>query len=284
MRVKAPFQLIDSHIHYWLAEGPDRSWDPKAPKPDTEPWPVERLLAHAAEQGVDRVVQIVPSMMGYDNRYALEAAQQYPDKVVGVFARIDPVAEDMLYRLAELRSHPKFLGIRMTLFSPVERSWMEDPEPLRPLFDEAARWGFPIAVFCKGFPREMMRIAQHFPATSILVDHMSMDWRLAHPFDTWSHVLAMSKQANIVMKPSCFPEASHEEAFPYPRAQRYFRELYDAFGEDRLIWGSNFPTSKPACTYAQSVDFMLEACSYLPQSVQAKILGGTMLGFVNRKA
>lgn len=282
--MKAPFELVDSHIHYWLASTPERPWAAGAPEPDTQPWPAERLLSEAGNAGVSRVVQVVPSLLGYDNQYAFEGAERFPDKVAGVFARIDPLAPEMLTRLAELRAHPKFMGIRLTLFSPVERPWLEDATPLRPLFDEAARSGFPIAVFARGLPREMMRLAQHFPRTRILVDHMSLDWRHPHPFDVWPHVLAMAKVPNIVMKASYLPEASHEEAYPFARAKRYFRELYDAFGEDRLIWGTNFPPSKAACTYAQSVDFMLDACSYLPHSVQAKIFASNLLNVTARKA
>ncbi len=280
--MNAPFELVDSHLHYWQPSTPSRPWAAGAPEPDTEPWLVERLLAETESAGVTRVVQVVPSLLGYDNRYAFEGAERYPEKIAGVFARIDPLSADMLTRLATLRAQPKFMGIRLTLFSPVERSWLEDPAPLRPLFDEAAKRAFPIAVFARGLPREMMRLAQHYPRTRILVDHMSLDWRHTHPFDVWPHVLAMAKVPNIVMKASYLPEASHEEVYPYPRAKLHFRELYDAFGEDRLIWGSNFPPSKVACSYRQSVDFMLDACSYLPQSVQAKIFAGNLLSVTSR--
>ena len=108
--MKAPFELIDSHIHYWQADTPDRPWVVGGALPDTAPWSVDQIVAAAEAAGVSRVVQVVPSLMGYDNRYGFEGAEQCPDKVAGVFARIDPLAADMPARLAALRAHPKFMA------------------------------------------------------------------------------------------------------------------------------------------------------------------------------
>ena len=271
--MKMPFELVDSHVHYWVASTPDRPWIENGPEPDKDPWPVERLLEETTAAGVSRVVDVVPSLLGYDNRYAFEAADAHPDRVAGIYGRVDPLDADMPRILADLHAHPKFMGIRLTLLSPVERSWLVDASPLQPFFEEAERLDFPVGLFARGFPGEIMRIAQQFPRTRVIVDHMALNWRNPHPFDDWPDVLAMSKLSNVYMKVSYLPEASHEEAYPYPKAKQYFREIYEEFGEDRLIWGTNFPPSKRMCSYQQQVDFMLDACSFLPDAVQAKFFG-----------
>src|SRR5581483_795630 len=103
-------EIIDSHIHYWEPDLPERPWDPKATRIG-EPESVEQVLAAAKEAGVTKICQVTPSVMGYDNRYAFECAERYPDRVLGVFIRFDPMGADMPERLRKFRAHPKFLGV-----------------------------------------------------------------------------------------------------------------------------------------------------------------------------
>ncbi len=270
------FEIIDSHVHYWQAASVDRPWDSNALSPAPEPLSVEKILATAHEAGVQRVVQVVPSLMGYDNRYALEGAEAYQDEVLGVFARINPLAPDLAVQLGALRKHPKFLGIRVALLTPLQKTWFFDAT-LKPLFDEAARLGFPIAIYAKGYAREIGALARQHPATRFLVDHLAMDNRRAHPFEEWSDLLALADLPNVWIKASFLPEASHEEPYPYRRGQQYLLELVGTFGAARIIWGTNYPPSIHACSYRQSVEFMKQACGSLPQADQAKIFAGTLL-------
>src|SRR4051812_21395884 len=117
-------EIIDSHCHYWEPDLPNRPWDPQGAILGP-PLSCENLLALAAEAGVTKIVQVTPSIMGYDNAYSLECAERYPDKIAGVFVRLDPVGDDMPARLAEYRRHPKFWGVRITLHQGGNESWLD---------------------------------------------------------------------------------------------------------------------------------------------------------------
>ena len=72
------------------------------------------------------------------------------------------------------------------------------------------------------------------------------------------------------------PEATNER-FPFPKAKQRLRQLYDRFGADRLIWGSNYPHTRRVCTYKEAVDFVRIACDFLTEEERAKILGKTLI-------
>lgn len=271
------FEIIDSHVHYWQPATAERPWAPGANAPALEPVSVEAILDTARAAGVDRVVQVVPSLMGFDNRYAFEGAAAHRDAVVGVYVRVDPCAPDLEAQIAALVTNPQFLGIRIALLTPAQQAGFTD-DTLAPVFNAAARHGSPIALFANGHPRPIGALARRFADTRIVVDHMALYHKKADPFDEWSDVLALAALPNTWMKVSYLPEASmHAETWPYPRAQRRLRDLVDAFGTARLIFGTNYPPSRHACSYAQSVDFMRAAASYLPEAAQADLFGRTLL-------
>ena len=271
----AGFEIIDTHVHYWQAATPERPWAPGANAPAPVPLSVEEVLATARAAGVDRVVQVVPSLMGADNRYAFEGAAAHPDRVAGVVARVDPRAPDLDAQLAALVATPRFLGIRIALLTPAQQAWFND-DTLAPIFHAAARHGFHIALFANGHPRPIGALARRFPDTRVVVDHMALYHKKADPFDEWADVLALARLPNTWIKVSYLPEAAmHAEAFPFPRAQQRVRELAAAFGTGRLMFGTNYPPSRHACSYAQSVEFMRAAASFLPAEGQADLFGKT---------
>ena len=148
-------EIIDSHVHYWQPSLPDRPWDPKATQIGT-PESVEEVLAAAKPAGVTKIVQVTPSIMGYDNRYAFEGADQHPHDVLGVFIRFDPLGADMAERLAKERSKPKFLGVRLTLLSPPYNAWLQDGV-LEPFLAEAGKQKVPVAIYASYLEKQVGR-------------------------------------------------------------------------------------------------------------------------------
>jgi predicted TIM-barrel fold metal-dependent hydrolase len=266
--------IVDAHIHYWQPHLPDRPWDP-AGVDLGRPLAVEELLADAAAAGVDQVVQVTPTIMGYDNRYSFEGAQLHPDRIAGVFARFDPVAPAMAERFAELRAQPHFLGVRLTLMKPPWDTWLADGT-LEPFFDEAGRAGTPVAIYAPRQAHAILQAAHRHPATRLLVDHMAVAHQDREPFARWNDTLALAGAPNVWMKADYFPEVA---GAPYPFApiHRYVRDLYDAFGPQRLIWGSNYPPSGSAAPYKASVDLFVNEFPFIDDAGRAAILGGTLL-------
>jgi predicted TIM-barrel fold metal-dependent hydrolase len=56
-----------------------------------------------------------------------------------------------------------------------------------------------------------------------------------------------------------------------------FRELYESVGATRLIWGSNYPPAKRACTYGQALQFIRDECDFLTAADRDAILGGNFM-------
>jgi predicted TIM-barrel fold metal-dependent hydrolase len=270
--------IVDTHVHYWEPSLPGRPWD-AAGVDIGPPLSVEQLLAEARDAGIDQIVQVTPTVMGTDNRYALEGAARYPDAVAGVFGRFDPVGPDLGARVARYASEPNMLGVRITVMRPNEKDWLVD-KTLDPFLREAGRHGLMLAIFAPGQPVALGEAAQRNPETAILVDHMTLNHRDSEPFAKWNDILALEKIPNLWIKVSYLPEVAHEP-FPFPGMVSRVRDLYETFGPDRLVWGSNYPPSKRAATLAQSVQFFRDI-PFIPDDEKAKIMGGTFLQLADR--
>jgi L-fuconolactonase len=262
--------ILDTHLHYWEADTPERPHDPQGANIGP-PVPVEDLLVTTAAAGVERVIQVTPSCMGYDNRYALEGAARFPERIHGVFGRLDPAAPDIEQQLDEWHANPLTLGIRLTLF-PGGREW--DANPVwEPFWRGCAERGIPVAVYAPLQVSGLAGVAAAHPTLTLLVDHCALSHDPAS-LDQFDQVLDLERLPNVYLKVSYFPEATGEE-YPFPRGQRMMREVYERFGADRLMWGSNYPPVLTVCSYEDALRFITEACDFLEPEHRAKILGGT---------
>jgi predicted TIM-barrel fold metal-dependent hydrolase len=65
--------------------------------------------------------------------------------------------------------------------------------------------------------------------------------------------------------------------YPYQEAQQLIRHLYNTLGANRLVWGSDIPNVERYCTYAQSLNYLQEHCSFILMSDKELILGKNVI-------
>ena len=108
-------QIIDSQVHIWAPETPDKPWDRvDAAKPHRpEPLGHEELLREMDGAGVDRAVLVPPTWEADRNDTSMEAARLYPDRFA-VMGRLTLDAPESRERMATWKDQPGMLGIRLT--------------------------------------------------------------------------------------------------------------------------------------------------------------------------
>lgn len=266
-------QVIDSHAHFGFR--PENSERP-AEHYASVTVPVEELLREADAAGIDRIIQVVPTVMGYDNAYSLRIARRYPDRL-RMFARFDPTLPEVQARLRALLADPFVLGVRIWGLGR-EQNWVEDGA-FEPFWPQAQALSLPVAIYAPNRAARIRDIARRFPALTLLLDHALVrvfeTERPPSPFEGWNDILALADLPNVYLKVSGLPEATNER-YPFPQAQQRLRELSERFGAERLIWGSNYPHTRRVCTYKESVDFVRVACEFLSEAERAAILGKTL--------
>jgi predicted TIM-barrel fold metal-dependent hydrolase len=249
---------IDAHVHVWKRD-PEFPFAPETKNPPTEDASAEQLLALMQAAGVHRTVIIQVIHYRWDNRYAASVLKRYPQYFRGV-ARVnpeDPAAPDQLSRLVEVDG---FHGVRISPSGGASGNWISGPL-MPPLWRRCQDLKVPMTVLAPvtRMP-DVLRLAEQFPDLTIVIDHMA-DCPLNQPAEL-AKLIALQRFPRLYVKISHTWSLS-AQPYPYPDSQRQVRQLYDAFGPRRLIAGSDWPISKPYCTYEQAIDVARRHLAFL---------------------
>jgi L-fuconolactonase len=276
--------VIDSQVHLWEAHRPDRPWPaeqvgkpsfvtmPGARPHRPEPLGAEELLGMMDKAGVDRAVIVPPSPVGDSNDTALEAAIKYPSRFA-VMGRFNPEADGARERLESWLDQPGMLGIRMTFFKPHWARWLE-PGVIDWYWSELEQLDIPLMALAFGRIKEIGKLAERHPGLTVIIDHMGRQSALRddEAFADLDEMLALAKLPNVTIKASSLPCYTND-AYPFPKLTPYLKRTFDAFGADRMMWGSD--VTRLPCSYRECLDHFAKELPFLNADDRARVLGGT---------
>jgi predicted TIM-barrel fold metal-dependent hydrolase len=272
--------IVDSQVHIWAADRPDRPWPPGTAHRAHRPVPLGAadLLREMDEAGVDRAVLVPPSYEGDRNDLVLEAAATWPHRLraMGRIAVERPMTQE---ELAGFVAQPGMLGIRLTFHLPATRPW---------LYDGTADWFWPLAerlglrlmILPVGSLPRIGEIAARHPGLRIAIDHIShhrgLEEAPAIHRDEVEALVALARLPNVSVKTSCLPYFS-SEAYPFRDLDDVIRRVFDAFGPHRCFWGSDM--TRLPCSYRQAVTHFTEELRWMSEAEKDLVMGHALLAW-----
>lgn len=262
--------IIDTHTHFY---------DPT--RPEGVPWPnpndevlyrrvmPEDYKALAVPEGVTGTVVVEASKWLADNQWILDLAAAEPF-IVGFVGHLEPTAdfEDNLNRFS---ANPLFRGIR--LGSGHLRA-IGDPTFLASIEKLAAK-ALTLDLLINPEALSILpTLVEHTPEMRIVINHIAGARISEEPPDAaWvSAIREVARYPNIYCKVSGLAE--HTGQIPAPSDVAYYTPtvdvLWDAFGEDRLIYGSNWPVSERFAPYGVVQKIVNDYFSAKGDAVKAK--------------
>ncbi len=264
--------IVDSQVHIWGADTPDRPWPPGRAHQAQKPYPVTREMVLAAmdEAGVSRAIIVPPSWEGDRNDLALEAARLHPDRfaVMGRLAIEQPESRSLV---AGWKWQPGMLGLRFTFHTDLQRPWLTDGTADW-LWAAAEQAGVPVMIFVPGSLAVADTIAARHPGLRLVIDHLAiglgrMD---AEAFADLPQLVALAKRPNVAVKASALPCYS-TEPYPYRGLHPYLRQVFDAFGPRRTFWGTDW--TRLPCTWRQAITLFTEELPWLSAADREWVMG-----------
>ena len=267
--------IIDAHTHIFSS---DRNKYPlAAPQSTYRPitdGSVELLRDQMVEAGVDRAVTISPWFHGWDIRYTLDALQAHRSWLA-VVALVDQTSADGPQQLARYVHEHGVCGLRIQ--GQISGLGRFDDPAATPIWEKAADLGLPIDINATHaeYAQVESRIRQ-FPQIPVILDHcgyISAD--LSPHTPTVEPVLRLAQYPNVYAKLT-FLGLPSQAAYPFADVHWMARAIVDAFGAERCLYGSNFPTVQynPLMSYRQTMQLFAEEIA-LTEAERAWILGGT---------
>ena len=266
--------IIDTHLHVW--------------SDDSERYPfaegrtqvgggsVELLNQTMDEVGVDKAVIVQPIYYLFDNRYVADCLRRFPGRFAAI-GLVDPKAPDAVDRLEKLVREDGFGGLRIhssRLDHPSE--WAApDQDPLWRRSEELGTC-FIVHGPAANLPH-LAPIIGRFPEVPVVLDHIGgAPTDEEPPFPLLSHVLDLARFPRVYVK---FTPQAHKSALPFPHADTFpaFRRIYDAFGPQRLMWGTNFPGIMKGVGYGPALEMFRDHVDFLTDDDKAWLFYRTAL-------
>jgi predicted TIM-barrel fold metal-dependent hydrolase len=230
--------IIDTHLHCWELSSEKYPWNPLASVAPTYAWTVERELDVMDQYGIDKGLLVQPSMYRWDNRYNLfNGLQKYPDRfrMIGL---VDPQAKNVEMVVRELAGEG-VSGVRLAPMMRRDIPWYNDPKADR-VWSCCGELGLTLLVIPEQVAGARAAIAR-FPENKIIVDHLARPDAATDPRQL-EDLLTLAEFKNVFVKASALSFMS-KEPYPHMDILAYLRRLFQAFGADRLMWGTDTPMS-----------------------------------------
>ncbi|MCH2207334.1 MAG: amidohydrolase family protein [Lentisphaerales bacterium] len=266
--------IIDTHIHLYDTTAPEGiPWPPERDKVLYKPTLPANYKPVTVQNGIAATVVVEASHKHIHNKWLLNITAAESDHYTGIIANLPPGSPDFEKNLEELCKYDRFVGIRLRPIEAypyfTEKFWRD--------ITLLAKKGKTLDVLMKGINlKQVCEIAQKNPDLKIIINSLTgvslknkkslnADWRL--------QVQECASYKNIYLKFSGFFGRSGMN--PAPLSPDYYKEcvahLISAFGEDRLIYGSNWPVINKFGNYQDYKELVIDICRQYGQKFTEKV-------------
>ncbi len=264
--------IIDTHQHFWKYDPEEYSWigpEMKALQRDFLPEDLQKTLRQA---GVDGVISVQARQTTGETEWLLSLAEEndFIRGIVGWVPLTDPAVEDLLERYADRRF---FKGVRHVL--------QDEPDPdymLRKDFNAGIRklkrydLLYEILIFERHLPQTLRFVDQH-PGQMFVLDHIAKPLIRDRILSPWQENLTeLARRDNIFCKISGLVTEADPYHWSEDQLKPYLETVLEAFGPERLMFGSDWPVCLTACRYEQWLDIVQRFISILSEDEQALIM------------
>ncbi len=272
--------IIDAHSHLWLKQDtvvdgqPIRTLSPNGSRSlffgeEVQMLPpfmtdgsntAEVFLSNMDYAQVGGAVVVQEVIDGNQNEYLAQVQRNYPDRFCCLGMAMDEEATQQVLRMGlrgvALPAHRLLGQSLLDLMSVFKLLEQQDLVLSICLADDAQQIG------------EMGEVIAECPALRVAVGHFGMP----NTASFRQQVMLADKGDRVRIESGGITWLYNAEFYPFPTAVRRIREAAEWVGEDKLMWGSDYPRTITAITYRMSYDFVLKS-GELTDGFKQKFLG-----------
>ena len=266
---------IDAQVHAYERNHPGRPWADVLHGPPEVTG--DDMVAAMDGVGVDGALLVSPfTMYRYDASYAIAVHAAHPGRFA-LIKPVDPTDPGVADTIADWAATNGAVAIRIMMTRGVSTD-AADPGINRVLA-AAARHSLPVNLLCWGRLPQAGQLAARNPATRLVIDHLGLQQPFeppvpAEPFADLPKLLELAAHDNVVVKITGACTLSHEP-FPYNDLWGPLGRIFDAFGLDRCMWGTDWTRAVVLLTYQQGVE-AFRVTDRLSDNDRAALMGETL--------
>lgn len=271
---------IDAHQHFWIYDKEQYPWmdgDLMAPLRANK-LPAD-LTAEQMKVGFDGSIVVQARQTLEESRWLLKLAET-DDRIKGVVGWVDLRSENVAEELAEFADHPKFVGVRHVVQDEPDDRFIVGEEFMRGVsLLKDLNLTYDILIFPKQLPASI-EFARAFPEQPFVLDHIAKPFIKDGTISPWDEqIRELAEFPNVMCKVSGMVTEADWENWKPEDFTPYLDVVTEAFGEDRLMVGTDWPVCILAGDYETVMNLETGHFSGFSEEAKAKIFGGNCLRF-----
>jgi L-fuconolactonase len=273
---------IDSHQHFWIFSKEEFGWMGEG----MEHIMKDHLPAHLSEElknvGFDGSIVVQARQSLQETEWLLKLADQY-DSIKGVVGWVDLRSTEVIKQLELYSKHPKLVGVRHVIQDESVDFILGDDflKGIRLL--KQFNLTYDILIFPKHLPNTI-KFVELFPDLTFVLDHIAKPDIKAKTISPWKEDMErLAKFKNVFCKVSGMVTEADWYRWKSEDFKPYLDIVFDVFGTDRVMIGSDWPVCKVAGNYNKVMAIVIDYIKDFSESDKAKILGENALNAYKMK-
>ena len=265
--------IVDSHHHFWRYRPAEFGWIDDSMAAIRRDFLPADLARETGAAGVEAVVSVQARQSVEETRWLLDLATHNPF-IAGVVGWVPLVSPTVAADLAQFAAHPKLVGVRHVL--------QDEPDPcfmLRADFQAGIRalraydLTYDVLIFNRHLPETIELVDRH-PAQAFVIDHMAKPAIGQGTIEPWARGMReLARRPHVCCKLSGMVTEIGRPHWTIADLRPFVEVVLEAFGPQRVLFGSDWPVCLVACGYARWMEIVQELIAPLSSAERAAILG-----------
>ena len=274
---------IDCHQHFWNFDPVRDAWITSEMGMIQKDFLPEDLQPVLAQNGIDGCVLVQTDQAESHNEFLISLASGH-SFIKGIVGWVDLQSENIRERLRYYKQYELIKGFRHILQGESDRALMLKPAFLRGI--EALKefdYTYDILIFSDQLSYAKELVAA-FPQQKFVIDHIAKPLIKEKKIHNWKKgMIEIARYKNVYCKISGMVTEADWKNWKKSDFSPYLDIVTEAFGIDRIMYGSDWPVCLVAATYKEMMEIVKDYYALFSNDEQQKIFGRNAVEFYNLK-
>lgn len=270
---------IDSHQHFWRYDPSEYGWISDQMTILQKDYMPDDLKPLIDSTGIDATVAVQARQSLDETEFLLELSDQY-EFIQGVVGWVDMRSSDVPVQLEKYAQHPKFVGVRHVVHDEPDDQFMLGDAFLEGMKHlKIHNLTYDLLLFPQHLPIAI-EVVQQFPDQPFVLDHIAKPLIKDSILEPWAtDIRKLASYDNVYCKVSGMVTEANWQQWQQTDYVPYLDVVFECFGIDRLMFGSDWPVCTLSGSYPQVVGIVEDYISQLSDDEQSKVMGGNATRF-----
>ncbi|MGO4528261.1 amidohydrolase [Paenibacillus sp. 2TAF8] len=272
---------LDAHQHFWNYNIRDYGWIGEEMSVIQRSFLPEDLQPILTDSGVSGCVAVQARQSLEETNWLLELADKH-DFIKGVVGWVDLCSDEASSQLEKVAANPWLKGVRHVIQDEPDVKFVlrEDFQKGIALLEQY-NLAYDLLVSKEQLPYAV-ELVQKFPQQRFVIDHLAKPDIKAGVISPWKEAMeAMASYSNVYCKLSGMVTEADWNKWTQEDFSPYLDTVLQAFGPERVMYGSDWPVCTVAGTYGDVINLLQTHVQSLPEAEQQLIFGDNCAAFYN---